>query len=187
MIILYFYDNFIQYKEKEEINEIAFPEEALDYGKIKNISLFETYLEKLARHKKWLTLFKAKKLILVVPIHYSECDKEVLTVILQNIGFQNISFKKEEQGLNLRKNQIICNIHKKYLMVYKKDTETVLFPFYIFSGMKDTMTYILKKTSKKYQYILIGNNHKIIEYAEKNNLYYYQDFKEYIIKNIIPK
>ena len=88
MIILYFYDNFIQYKEKEEINEIAFPEEALDYGKIKNISLFETHLEKLARQKKWLTLFKAKKLILVVPIHYSECDKEVLTVILQNIGFQ---------------------------------------------------------------------------------------------------
>ena len=46
MIILYFYDNFIQYKEKEEINEIAFPEEALDYGKIRNISLFETHLEK---------------------------------------------------------------------------------------------------------------------------------------------
>ena len=109
MIILYFYDNFIQYKEKEEINEIAFPEEALDYGKIKNISLFETYLEKLARQKKWLTLFKAKKLILVVHIHYSEYDKEVLTVILQNIGFQNISFKKEEQGLKVEE-EIECQI-----------------------------------------------------------------------------
>lgn len=187
MIILYFYDNMIQYKEKEEINEIIFPEDALFYGKVKNISLFETHLEKLAHQKKWLTLWKAKKLTIIIPNYYSECDKEVLTVILQNIGFQNIIFKKEEECLNLRKNQIICNIHKNYLMLYKRNSEPLLYPFYIFLSMKKTMEYILKKTSNKYQYILIGNNPKIINYAEENNLYYYQDFKEYIIKNAIPK
>lgn len=187
MITLYFFDNIIQYKEKEEIIEIVFPEDVLDYGKVKNISLFETNLEKLARQKKWITLLRTKKITIIIPSYYSECDKEVLTVIFQNIGLQNINFKKEEECLNLRKNQIICNIHKKYLMLYKKDSEPLLYPFYIFLSMKKTMDYILRKTSNKYQYILIGNNSKIIDYAEENNLCYYQDLKEYIIKNITPK
>lgn len=187
MITLYFYDNIIQYKEKEEIKEIALPEEILDYGKIKNIYLFETYMEKLAKQKKWLSLFKTKKITIILPVTYSDCDKEVLSVILQNVGFQNISYKREEESLHLRKNQIICNIHKKYLVVYKKDTDTSFYPYYIFLNMKNTLEYIVKKSSKKYQFILIGNHPKIMDYAEKNKLCYYQNYQEYIIMNTIPK
>lgn len=189
MITLYLYDNIIQYKEKEEIKECPLSEEALEYGRIKNITLFETQLEKLAKQKKWLSLFKSKKIQIILPFYYSDCDKEVLTVILQNIGFQNIKLKKEGQCINLKKYQIICNIHKKYLVLYKFQKEPMLYPFYLFSGMKNTLEFILKKNSRKFQYILIGNNPKIIEYAEQkkdSNICYYQECKEYIIKQRIP-
>lgn len=190
MITLYLYDNIIQSKEKEEIKEHILPEEALDYGKIKNIFLFESHLEKLAKKEKWLTLFKSRKLIIILPSNYTSCDKEILNVILQNIGFQNIKFICEKECLNLKKDQIIAIVHKKYLVTLKKDSDPMTYPYYIFQNMKNTLDFLIKKNSKKYHYILIGNCCKIIEYAESkktNNIHYYQEYSEYIINNAIPK
>ena len=64
------------------------------------------------------------------------------------------------------------------------------YPYYIFQNMKNTLDFLIKKNSKKYHYILIGNCCKIIEYAESmktNNIHYYQEYSEYIINNAIPK
>ena len=54
MIAIYLFENIIQYKEKEEIKEFIMPKKAMEYGKIKNIPIFEEYLGKLIKQEKWV-------------------------------------------------------------------------------------------------------------------------------------
>ena len=98
MITLYLYENSIQYKDKKQIKEIEFPKEAMQYGKIKNIPIFELSLHKLIVKERWITLFKSKKVNIIIPAHYTEMDKEVLMTILNNLGITHIQYQK---GRNL--------------------------------------------------------------------------------------
>ena len=52
MVAIYLFENIIQYKEKEEIKEFIMPKKAMEYGKIKNIPMFEEYVSKLIKQEK---------------------------------------------------------------------------------------------------------------------------------------
>ena len=70
MIAIYLFENIIQYKEKEEIKEFIMPKKAMEYGKIKNIPIFEEYLGKLIKQEKWVTLFQSKPIAILLPLFY---------------------------------------------------------------------------------------------------------------------
>lgn len=192
MIILYLYDNVIESKEKEEIKEHLFPKEAMDYGKIKNIPLFEAHLKTVAKKEKWVSFITSKKLFIILPNYYNECDKELLNTILSNIGVKNITFFKENNLLSLKKNNIFLNVFKKYLVITKRTKKKIsseVIPYYIFGNVEKTIDFILTKNEKKGRYFFIGNNDHIPELVERKkqpNLYFYSNYKTYIINLISP-
>lgn len=191
MIILYLYDNIMQFKEKEEIKEYPFPKEAMDYGKIKNIPIFETYLQKLVKKEKWNHILKPKKYFIIIPNFYTECDKEVLTVILNNIGIRNIKFIKENKLLKLKKNKVIINTHNKYLtltQLEKNNLKSYFVPYYIFGNIEKTLDFIINNSSKKSRFYFIGNNNKFLTLMDSTtlNLFYFYDYKTYLINQFIP-
>lgn len=193
MIDIYLFDNIIQYKQKEEIKEFIMPKNAMKYGKVKNIPIFEKQLEKLAKKERWLTLLKARKIHIILPSHYNEVDKEVILVIFNNIGLKKIKCNKELNYLELKKNQILINVHNDYLTLLRKEKNKIItgiYPYDIFENFNHTIEYILKKFSTKYRYYFLGNNNifiKFIETKKQKNLYYFQNHNEYIINKILPK
>ncbi len=192
MIIIYLFDNVIQYKEKEEIKEFTMPKNAMKYGKIKNIPIFEKELDKLIKKEKWGILFRSKTIHIILPVHYDEIDKEILTVLFNNNGIKNIKYTKEINLFDLKKNQIIINIHSAYLTTVEKRKKNIaiyFYPFNIFDSLENTLSFIFNKYSKKIRYILLGSNENIPKIAKKSNnkqLFYYQEYKRYIVKKYIP-
>jgi len=192
MITLYLYENIIQYMEKEEIKEYIINENAMSYGKIKNIPQFEEALIELIKKEKWSTLFYSKKIRIIIPIHYEEIDKEILTTLLLNNGIKHITYKKESSLLELKNNQVILNLHQNYLTMLKKTrgkTEKLFFPTNIFQTPENMIKYIIENNSKKYRYYFIGSNKnisKIVNNLNDNRLFYYCNNHVYLMKKLIP-
>lgn len=190
MIYFYPYENIIQYKTKEEIKELKLSPKAMENGRVKNIPIFQSELKKICQKNKWLTIFKSKQITLILPLDYNEKEKEVFLVILENIGFRNIKWQKEK--LNLKKNKVILEIHKTYLnKIYLKKKKIMIekYPFYIFHNALKTIEYILANQEKKNRFYFLGSNSKIpafITALNQKNLYYFQDYKEYIITHASP-
>jgi len=188
MVTLYFYDNIIQYKEREEIKEYILPSNAMDYGKIKNIPIFENCFKKLALQEKWLGIFQKKNITVILPNHYNEMDKEVIDAVFYNIGLKVVKYMKENKLYNLKNNQVILNIHQKYLTYISKQKNKIIvevYPFYIFNNLNSTLNFILKNKPSKNRYFCIGNNHNIphiVDMKNVSNLLYYRDYSEHLIK-----
>ena len=192
MITLYPYENSIQYKEKEEIKEINFSKKAMQYGKIKNIPIFENELKKEAQKRKWVTLFQTKKVHLILPNDYNEKEKEVFLVILENIGLRHIRCSKMNQYLEFKKNKIFLEVHKTYLIktyYTKKKIVSEFFPYYLCSDAQSTIQHILNQHSIKHRYYLFGSNQNIPNMVKKlnnPNILYYQNCKNYILSVSSP-
>lgn len=192
MITIYPYENSIQYQEKTEIKEFIMSPKSMQYGKIKNIPIFEENLSKLIKQEKWVTLFKSKSIRIILPIHYEEIDKEIITVILNNLGIKNIKYIKETNLLEIKNNQIILNVHETYITMIKKSKKNTINYFYpanIFPSIEHIIKNIIKENSSKYRYIFLGSNTnipKMIENQENNNLFYYKNYKNYYLTKYIP-
>ena len=123
MIILYLYENTIQVKEKDIIKEFVLSPEAMMYGKVRNSNLFEQQLHKIVVQEKWITFFKTKKILLIVPANYEAIDKEIFTVILNNLG---ITKSENEYIVNYETGEVINFTTKvtesgKPLYIYAKE------------------------------------------------------------------
>ena len=187
MIILYPYENVIQYKEKE-IKNFVVSKGAMQYGKIKNIPIFEKELKKLIKKEHWVTLLKQKNVVLITPSHYTEMDREVFTVILNNLGIKNIKYKKESALLEKKKNTVLINLHETYATVIKKEkVQTSLFyPLNIFSSLDSFLDFLMISPNKRY--IFYGTNEnifaKILE-RKQPNVFYYQNKNDYLISKYL--
>lgn len=187
MITLYFYDNIIQYKKKEEIHEFYLPKNCMKYGKVTNIPIFEQTINLFVTKHKWNSLFKTKKILLILPMNYTESDKEIITVILNNVGLKEIFYKKESNFFVLKKNDIILIIHQEYLLSIEKKKNQVIslcYPYCLFLSMENTLRYFINHHSSRYRYFLLGNNSNIPNlyklYVDKSIFYYY-NYSTYII------
>ena len=189
MITIYLYENTIQYKEKEKIKETTFPKEAMAYGKIKDINLFEQALYKFINKEKWITFLKTKKIHLIIPGNYENVDKEILLTVLNNLGLTHITYHDEKTLYTINKNQIYLNIHSSYLLLTKKTSKnlkTINYPYYIFNGFENTINYIIQNY-KNTRFYLFGSNEHIPKYVrniQNKKVYYYQNHKNYIISKI---
>ena len=189
MITIYLYENTIQYKENEEIKENVFPKEAMAYGKIKDINLFEQTLYKFINKEKRITFLKKKKIHLIIPGNYENVDKEILLTVLNNLGLTHITCHDEKTLYTINKNQIYLNIHSSYLFLTKKTSKnlkTISYPYYIFNGFENTINYIIQNYKNTHFYLL-GSNEQIPKYVIKmqnKKVYYYQNYKNYIISKI---
>ena len=134
-------------RDYPEIKENVFPKEAMAYGKIKDINLFEQVLYKFINKKKWITFLKPKKIHLIIPGNYENVDKEILLTVLNNLGLTHITCYDEKTLYTINKNQIYINVHNSYLLLTKKvskNIKTISYPFYILNGFENTINYILK-------------------------------------------
>ncbi len=191
MILIYPYENVIQYKEKGIIKEYTVSKKAMQYGKIKNIPIFEYEIGKLIKKEHWVTLLKSKKITLILPIHYNEIDKEIFTVLLNNNGIKNIKYKKETSLLEKKNNKVIINIHKTYCNIVetKENASYKFLPLNIFSSQDDFLKFLLIHYSKETQFLLYGSNEEIITIIKKKrvqNIFYYNNPKNYLITKYIP-
>ncbi len=192
MITLYLYENKIQYMEKEEIKEYTISKKAMKYGKIKNIPLFEEELIKLIKKEKWSTLIYSKKIKIILPIHYEEIDKQILTSILKNNGIKIISYVKESTLFNLKKNQIIINIHDNYFTILKKKNNKIeknYVPTMFFKSLKQIIKALLENNSEKYRYYFLGSNKEIItiiKELENRKIFYFNNASTYLLEKEIP-
>lgn len=192
MITLYFYENKIQYMEKEEIKEYKVSQKAMQYGKIKNISLFEEELAKLIKKEKWSTLISSKKMRIILPIHYEEIDKEIITTLLINNGIKKITYIKENSLFDLKKNQIIVNLHDNYLTILKKTNNKItkeFIPVGFFKSLKNLIKNLLENNPEKSRYYFLGSNKeikKVIKELRKNNIFYFNNNSTYILEKGIP-
>jgi len=192
MITIYLYENIIQYKEKEEIKEFIMSPKGMKEGKIKNIPIFEENIGKLIKKEKWSTLFHSKELMVILPIHYEEIDKEILTIVLNNNGIRHIKYKKENNLIEMKKNQIIINLHHTYFTLTKKEKDKIknyYYPLNIFPSIEEALKYVIKQSSKKCRFHFIGSNErlpKIIEKIVDQNIFYYNNFKTFLITKYIP-
>jgi len=192
MITLYFYENIIQYMEKEEIQEYKISPKAMKYGKIRNIPIFEEEFSQLVKQEKWSTLFHTKKIRIILPLHYEEIDKEILTSILNNNNIKQITFQKEINLFQLKKNQIIVNLNETYLTLIKKakrKTEILFFPTNIFQSTENMLKHIIENNSEKSRFYFLGSNKnisKLITKINNNRLFYFQNASQHIIQKLIP-
>ena len=190
MIYLYPYENIIQYKIKEEIHEIELSTKSMEYGKIKNIPIFETELRQILKRKKWISFLQSKSITLILPLDYNEKEKEVFVVILENIGFKNIKITK--QRVKIKKNGILLEIHHHYLnKIYLNKNKMICerYPYYIFHNTENTLHYITHDHGKKKRFYLFGSNPKIphlVFELDNKNVFYYHNYKEYIINLSSP-
>ena len=189
MITIYLYENTIQYKENGQIKETTFPKEAMAYGKIKNLNLFEQVLYKFINKEKWITFLKTKKIHLILPGNYENVDKEILLTVLNGLGLTHITCHNEKTLYTINKNQIYLNIHSSYLLLTKKTSKnlkTINYPYYIFNGFENTINYIIQNY-KNTRFYLFGSNEQIPKYVrnmQNKRVYYYQNYKNYIISKI---
>ncbi len=188
MIILYPYENVIQYKINNQIKEFIMPKKAMKYGKITNIPIFEKELGTLIKKEGWVTLLKSKKITLILPLHYTELDKEIFTVLLNNNGIKTVKYKKEISLLELEKNKIFINIHETYATLVKKEKNKIIlfYPLNIFTSLDDFLSFV---TKNKKQIFIYGSNENIKENIVKKkhmNIFYYNNLKTFIITKYIP-
>ena len=192
MVTLYFYENIIQYMEKEEVKEYEVSKKAMSYGKIKNIPLFENEIANLIKQEKWCTLLHSKKITLILPLHYEEVDKELMTTILNNNNIKSINYKKESNLFPLKKNQIIINFHENYLTSLQKiknKIEKKFIPTNIFQSSESMIKYLIENSSEKSRFYFLGSNKnisKLIRKIHNNRLFYFQNANDHVIQMLIP-
>ena len=113
----------------------------------------------------------------------------ILLTILNNLGLTHITCYDEKTLYTINKNQIYINVHNSYLLLTKKvskNIKTISYPFYILNGFENTINYILKHY-KNTRFYLFGSNEQIPKYVIKTQnkkVYYYQNYKNYIISKI---
>ena len=191
MIAIYLFENIIQYKEKEEIKEFIMPKKAMEYGKIKNIPIFEEYLGKLIKREQWVTLFQSKPIAILLPLFYEEVDREILTVILNNLGIKNIKYKKELSLYDKKNNQLILNVHINYITVYYQHKGIAIKRFYplnIYVNIEEAIKNIQKNYKNTTIYFL-GSNPKLTILIKKLNshrCFYYQNHRTILLEKYIP-
>lgn len=189
MIILYLYENTIQVKEKDIIKEFALLPEAMMYGKVKNSNLFEQQLHKIVVQEKWITFFKTKKVLLIVPANYEAIDKEIITVILNNLGITNIKYQEETTLYDIKPNQLYLNVNESYLLctrITHKKKKTQFYPNYVLGNLSTTIEWIIKYNKKKKIY-LFGSYENIPKLAKNykfQTIFYYNNYKNFIISKI---
>ena len=191
MVAIYLFENIIQYKEKEEIKEFIMPKKAMEYGKIKNIPIFEEYLSKLIKQEKWVNLFQSKPIAILLPLFYEETDKEILTVILNNLGIKNIKYKKELSIYDKKNNQLILNVHTNYITVYYQQKCAGIKRFYplnIYHNIDEAIKHIQKNYKNTTMYLL-GSNSKLanlIKKIDSHRCFYYQNHRTILLEKYIP-
>ena len=189
MIILYLYENTIQVKEKNTIKEFTITQEAMIYGKVRNSNLFEQQLHQIILKEKWITFFKTKKILLIVPANYEAIDKEIITVILNNLGITNIKYQEETTLYDIKPNQLFLNVNESYLLctrITHKKKKTQFYPYYVLGNLSTTIEWIIKCNKKKKIY-LFGSYESIPKLAKNYNfqtIFYYNNYKNFIISKI---
>ena len=188
MVVIYLYENVIQYLQNKKIHEFTISKKAMQYGKIKNIPLFEKELHKLIKKEKWVTFIHSISLKIILPIHYEETDKELLTILLNNNGIKKISYLKEENLLSCQKDQMLIELHQNYFLTYKNEKiNWVKFcPLNIFQKETEAMRYLFKKEKNQTSFLFFGSNSKIpslINKIQKKNCLYYNNYKTYLLEN----
>ena len=188
MIEVYLYENVMQYKVKEVIKEFVFPKNAMYYGKIRNIPIFEETLYKLVKKEKWNQFLKPKNITVILPSHYQEIDKEMLTVLFQNVGIKSIKFKKEINLLPLKNNQVYLNVNQNYILgiIRKKNrVDKRFFPVNIFNSVENTIKHILKVYGDSVRYYLYGTYSSIeklpIKYNKKD-IFYFRNSNHFLLR-----
>lgn len=190
MVILYPYENVIQYQEKEKIKTFVFSKNAMQYGKIKNIPIFERELKKLVKKEHWISLLKQKEIVLITPTHYHEIDREVFTVLLNDLGLKNIKYKKESALIEKKKNTVFIHLHETYAMVIKKEKNqvTLFYPLNIFSSLDHFFDFLLIDSNKRY--IFWGTNKEMIKKITERklaNVFFYQNLENFLISKYLSK
>lgn len=189
MIILYLYENTIQVKEKDIIKEFALSPEAMMYGKVRNSNLFEQQLHKIVVQEKWITFFKTKKVLLIVPANYEAIDKEIITVILNNLGITNIKYQEETTLYDIKPNQLFLNVNESYLLctrITHKKKKTQFYPYYVLGNLSTTIEWIIKCNKKKKIYLFgsYENIPKLVKNYNFQTIFYYNNYKNFIISKI---
>ncbi len=191
MITIYPYENVIQYEENEKVQEFRLSKKAMKYGKIINIPRFEKELEELIKRENWKKRMKPKKFLLLLPIHYEEVDKELFTVLLNNAGIKKITYQKEQSRLPLKKNDTYINIHETYITLIekKKTISKKMYSIDVFQSIYKTLDFIFTNQQGKTKYLLYGSNQNIpniVNAYQKENLYFYNNYKTFIITKTKP-
>ncbi len=192
MITLYLFENIIQYKEKEEIKEFVFPKKAMKYGKIRNIPLFEKKLEELVKKEKWVSFFQTKQITIILPLHYEEIDKEILLMLLNELGFKKTKTKKEINLYKRKNNQVILNIHNSYatLFVQKKGkTIKKFYPTNIFFNVEKMLNFILQNYENESLFHIMGsypNMKTLVKNLANTKCLYFKNSRTYLLEKYIP-
>lgn len=189
MIILYLYENTIQVKEKNTIKEFTITQEAMIYGKVRNSNLFEQQLHQIILKEKWITFFKTKKVLLIVPANYEAIDKEIITVILNNLGITNIKYQEETTLYDIKPNQLFLNVNESYLLctrITHKKKKTQFYPYYVLGNLSTTIEWIIKCNKKKKIYLFgsYENIPKLVKNYNFQTIFYYNNYKNFIISKI---
>ena len=121
--------------------------------------------------------------------NYEAIDKEIITVILNNLGIINIKYQEETTLYDIKPNQLYLNVNESYLLctrITHKKKKTQFYPYYVLGNLSTTIEWIIKCNKKKKIYLFgsYENIPKLVKNYNFQTIFYYNNYKNFIISKI---
>ena len=93
-------------------------EYSVDNYKIINTKLFYKEIENICKELNINNHFLSDNISIIIDNTYNESDKYIIKSIFKDLSFNKINFINVSHILNIKKDELIINIHEKYLKIY---------------------------------------------------------------------
>ena len=190
--ILYLDDYINLYNKRHNKIIIKKPyKETLENGKIINKEKFIKVFNKIISENKLNKNIFNNEITVIINSLYRVEDKKILLDVLESLNYKRVKIIKEINLLKINKDTIYINASKSYILIYYIDNfGNVSYLTYTYNMInKILLPNIIKNLDFK-KIIVYGKNYEeVISILDKGkiNYFYYEDSKNFILKNAISK
>ena len=191
MPILYFLDNELYLKDKDELYILNL-KDCMKYNYITN---YKKCIKKLENFLKKNTLKKInfhKGIILLNECVLNQSYKKILFYIFDTLGINKIKYVSLKELLNLKSNEVVLNITNNYWQIFTTKKMYLIDPTLFNNRITDCLQIYLK--NNKVKNIMLINQHKTIaktalkiEQLTAIKTYYINDKVDYVLKLLTKK
>ena len=171
-VIHYFDDNWLIFKTKDKMIIEKCDNQLQDYH-IKNLDSYSTYITKIIKKNRLLSLINSE-LTVIVPAIYLESHENNIYNIFDKVGFNKINIVNELTIIKPTKRESIVKINTTNLTYYYKDNNKLKYKHLNYSSFieknESNIIKIISEFNKHFKInktVLFGNYLNLIELAAK--------------------
>lgn len=182
--IFYFCNNYVYYLKsiQSEVLRFNLPKNTMNCFRIIKYKNIEKYLGKIFISEKIVNLFSVKKVKVIMPSEYSDCEKDTLRKIFNEYNFNIVEFISEKKLFNDYKNKLYLNIQDSNILIHYKIYNKVI--TMEVSNYENLSKYIIPLISHKKHSLFVYGSYKKDLMSNNINTYFYDTEIEFLLKRV---